>query len=94
MKPTYHAAIAARYTRHAALRMQQRSIPAAAVDLLLDYAEPAQAGDGALSYRFTRRTWAGARTALGPTARAFEKFRNAYVIESGDGTIITAAWLH
>jgi hypothetical protein len=73
--------------------MQQRCIPAAAVDLLLDFARPLPAGDGARSYRFNRKTWADAAAALGPQAKAFARFRNAYVIESADGAVITAAWL-
>lgn len=94
MKPTYQAAAFARYSHHADMRMQQRCIPADAVELLLDYAEPRLAGGGARSYRFTRTSWAEARAALGAVAPAFAKFRNAYVVESSDGVIITAAWRH
>lgn len=47
-----------------------------------------------MRYRFDKQTWEAAEDFLGPRARQFEKFRNAYVIEAADGTVITAAWLH
>jgi len=84
----------ARYSRHAERRMQQRSIPLAATELLLDYGYPTPAGGGATLWRFDRKSWRTMQSALGPSVRAFEKFRNAYLIEGGDGTIVTAAWLH
>jgi hypothetical protein len=34
------------FTEHARTRMQQRGIPSAAVDLLIDYGKSAPAGDG------------------------------------------------
>lgn len=94
MKPTYQTPASARYSNHADLRMQQRCIPAAAVELLLDFAPSTPVGGGASSYRFTRESWAEAQAALGKTATALAKFRNAYVVESADGVIITAAWVH
>lgn len=94
MKPTYQALASAQYSQHAGRRMQQRCIPAAAVELLLDYALPTPVGGGAVSYRFTKETWAEAQAALGAAAPAFAKFRNAYVIESADGVVITTAWLY
>ena len=93
MKLTYHALAETRLTRHAHLRMQQRSIPAAIVDLLLDYGEPMAVGGGATSYRFTRQSWADAVASAGSAAARIAKYRKAYVIESSDGTVITAAWL-
>ena len=74
--------------------MQQRSIPEAVVELLLDYAHPTPVGSGAQSYRFSRDTWGDAISALGARASAFAKYRDAYVIESGNGLVITAAWLY
>lgn len=93
MKPIYQTHIVPSYSRHAEVRMQQRCIPPAAVELLLDYAEPTPVGDGVLSYRFTKASWTDALTALGSAAPAFLKFRYAYVVESSDGLVITAAWL-
>ena len=94
MKPTYQSLNSTRYTHHANARMQQRSIPEAVVELLLDYAHPTPVGGDAQSYRFTRATWCDAVSALGAKASAFAKYRNAYVVESGDGLVITAAWLY
>lgn len=74
--------------------MQQRSIPADAVDLLLDFGTPTPVGDGATSYRFTATSWDAAASALGEAARAFHRYRNAYVIEGRNGVVVTAAWLH
>lgn len=74
--------------------MQRRSISESAVELLLDFADCVPSWDGSRRYRFTKRSWAAASTYLGAEARRFEKFRNAYIVEAHDGTIITAAWLH
>lgn len=83
-----------RLSRHAHSQMQRRCIPWDAVDLILGFADPSPAGGGAMRYRFDKQTWEAAEDFLGPRARQFEKFRNAYVIEAADGTVITAAWLH
>lgn len=74
--------------------MQRRSIPSAAVELILDFAEWTPAGGGAQRYRFTNKSWACAAAHLGARAKEYEKYRNAYVIEASDGTIVTAAWLY
>ncbi|VWX57297.1 hypothetical protein [Sphingorhabdus sp. 109] len=81
-------------SRHAKAQMQRRCIPEAAVELLLDFATATPSGGGTLRYRFDKRSWAVAEEFLGAQARAFEKFRNAYVIEASNGTVVTAAWLH
>ena len=94
MKPIFTAAIAPRLTRHAAIRMQQRCIPHFIVELLLDYGVATPVGGGALSYRFTRLTWANALAALDRDAGDLARYRNAYVIEAEDGAVITAAWSH
>ena len=81
-------------SQHAKTQMQRRAIPQAAVDLLLDFAQSTPSGNKTLRYRFDKRTWAMAMASLGPRALSCEKFRNAYVVEASDGTIITAAWLY
>lgn len=81
-------------SRHAKVQMQRRSIPEAAVELLLDFADCSPSWDGTRRYCFTKRSWAAATAFLGAEVRLFEKFRTAYVIEANDGTVITAAWLH
>jgi hypothetical protein len=93
MKPSFQTRVTPSYSRHAEIRMQQRSISGEAVELLLDSSEPIPVGAGALSYRFTKETWADAQTELGSKAAAFFRYRSAYVVESADGVIITAAWL-
>ena len=82
------------FSRHAIVRMQQRSIPTAAVDLLLDFAQATPVGGGAISYRFTQDSWDIAMSVLGDAAPAFRRYRNAYVIEGRDGVVVTAAWLY
>lgn len=81
------------FSSHAKVQMQRRCIPKDAVDLILDYADWTSSGSGTRRYRFTNRSWGQAAAALGSDASKFEKFRNAYVIEGSDGTIVTAAWL-
>lgn len=81
-------------SRHAQVQMQRRSITEAAIELLLDFADCTPSWNGSQRYRFTKRSWAAAAAFLGADAHLFEKFRNAYVVEGSDGTIITAAWLH
>lgn len=83
-----------RLSRHATIRMQQRSIPPQVIDLLLDFATPVPAGGGAMSYHFTRITWDEAMAGAGSAAPQLQRYRNAYVVEGRDGTVITAAWLN
>lgn len=82
------------FSRHAKVQMQRRCIPEAAVDLILDFADWTSAGNGARRYCFSNHTWAQAVASLGSDTQGTEKFRNAYVIEANDGTVITAAWLY
>jgi menaquinone-dependent protoporphyrinogen IX oxidase len=94
MRYRYQSTIPSFFTHHAAQRMQQRSIPMAVVDLLLDYADPQPAGNGAVSYSFTETTWADACADLGRELRTYAKYRNTYVVVAHFGQIITAAWKH
>lgn len=64
-----------------------------AIELLLDFGKATPVGGGALSYRFTDETWDEAMTCVGTWARTYVRYRNAYVVESRDGLVITAAWL-
>lgn len=80
-------------SRHAAIRMQQRSIPSVVVELLLDFGKATPVGGGATSYRFNAATWDEAMSSVGNPA-SLRRYRNAYVVESRDGVVITAAWLH
>jgi hypothetical protein len=70
-----------RLTEHARIRMQQRGIPAAVLEDLLDYGRVAHDHRGATVLYFDRR----ARTAL----RRSGKRHDAYAVVGGDGEIRT-----
>jgi hypothetical protein len=79
-------------TIHAARRCAQRSIPAEAVDLLLDYARPARS-HGADRYSFDRASRHRLRADLGDRRfRDVERWLDAYAVVADDGQVITAAW--
>jgi hypothetical protein len=74
---------------HARSRMQQRSIPEAAVQLLLDYGT-VRRSCGADRYFFDH---ASRQRALKQHAlRGKEKLLNTYAVVADDGQIITVAW--
>jgi hypothetical protein len=80
------------HTRHANVRMQQRSIPPAAVDVLLGFANPVRVRGHADRYEFDKRSWKRAKAYLGnDVARSFERYRDLYAIVA-DGRVITVAW--
>ena len=81
-------------SRHAQVRMQQRSIPQFIVDCLLDFTEPVAAGGGSFRYCFKTDSWAEAQRDMGSEARKLDRYRNAYVIVGKDGTVVTAARDH
>lgn len=89
-----HYAVNAPMTNHALCRQQQRSIPQAVIDALLDFGERRPAGDGAESVYFTKRTWRRFASYVGVAVKGFERYRSCYVIEARDGTIVTAAFRH
>ena len=86
-----HAAPPCARTRHANRRAQQRSIPTALVDLVLDYGERCAAGGGAEIVRLTersrhelamdmdRQTW----------RRHAHSLRTVYAVVAADGVVIT-----
>ena len=81
-------------TVHASQRMQQRCIPPAIIDLLLDFGASAPAVGGVDRYTFTKRSWRRAAGYLGSQAKHFERYRDAYLIVSPEGDIVTAAYRH
>lgn len=83
-----------RLSRHAQVRMQQRSIPQFIVDCLLDFTEAVPAGGGSVRYCFKADSWAEAQRDMGSEARKLDRYRNAYVIVAEDGTVVTAAREH
>jgi hypothetical protein len=82
-----------RMTHHARLRSQQRSIPAAVREALIDFGERRRAGRGAESVFFTKKSWKRLEGYMGSDiSRAFEKYRNCYLIEADDGAVVTEAY--
>jgi hypothetical protein len=81
-------------SEHAKKRSQQRSIPEAVIDLLLDFGYEAHLGGGVTSFSFCKRGWKIAAKHLGQKAKYFERYRSCYVVVAEDGTIITVAYCH
>lgn len=78
-------------SNHAAIRSQQRGIPVAAIETLLDYGK-LRSAKGALSYAMDKRSRRKALAELGKAEyRAIEKWLNCYAIDSPDGTLITVS---
>jgi len=76
---------------HAQKRQQQRSIPSAVIDCLLNFGDVRPAGAGTERYYFTKRSWRKVSAYFGPSTKAFETYRNTYAIVSG-GNVVTAAY--
>jgi NAD kinase len=78
-------------THHAQTRLQQRGIPAEAVDALLAYGN-SRRHHGADVYYLDRQARSRARAGLGtPIFKRIEKALDSYLVVGDDGTIITAA---
>jgi len=81
-------------SRHAKLRSQQRVIPPFVIEALLDFGNSELAGYGYERFFFTKRSWKRFSVHMGPAAHDVERFRDVYIVVSGDGTVVTAAWRH
>lgn len=81
-------------SKHAARRRQQRSIPQAVIEALVDFGARRPAFAAAEEVYFTKCAWREFASYLGTTAKAFERYRNCYLIQANDGTIITACFRH
>lgn len=81
-------------SEHAKKRSQQRSIPEAVIDLLLDFGDETHLGSGVTSFSFRKKGWKSAAKYLGDRAKYFERYRACYVVVAEDGTIITVAYCH
>ena len=79
-------------SRHARRRRQQRSIPPAVIDALLDFGERQPAGGGSISVFFTKRAWRRFTSYMGTAIIGYERYRNCYLIEASDGCIVTTAF--
>lgn len=80
-------------TRHASCRAQQRSIPEAVIELLLDFGEATYAGFGADRYTFSKRNWRAVAAHLGLKAKHYERYRSAYIVIAAN-CVITVGWFH
>lgn len=81
-------------SRHARARMQQRSIPRFAVELLLEFADPVEVPGDCVKHSFNADSWADARDFLGADAGKLDRYRYAYAIVSDEGTVVTVGWLN
>ena len=76
-------------TDHARVRMQQRGIPPAALDALLDYGREAHDHRGCRIVRFDKRSRRVAARALGGNFRSLERYFNAYAVLAADDAVVT-----
>lgn len=81
-------------TKHGAVRSQQRCVPHAVVDALIDFGEAEHDGKGGVRHYFSKRAWRAYRRYLGTESKHYERYRSAYVVLSSDGMVITTGWLH
>ena len=82
------------FTRHAKERSSTRNIPEMVAEIIVEYGESRDAGDGALKYVLTKKSMSELRRRAGASivnAIAFYRDRNAYVVASG-GRIVTVAY--
>jgi hypothetical protein len=81
-------------SQHALRRMKDRSIPQAIIEGLQDYGVRTPGGSGADIYAFNKKSWRRFSTYLGLGAKHFERYRDAYIVASADGRVITVGWRH
>ena len=79
-------------TRHAVARAQHRAIPAAAIEMLLNFGSDRRCR-GADSYYFDHAARQRAAAAVDSAVmRQCERFLNVYAVVGDDGALITVAW--
>ena len=82
-------------TTHARVRMQQRGIPPAALEVLLDYGREAHDHRGCRIVRFDKRSRRRAARALGESLfRRVERFLDAYAVVGPDDAVVTVGHRH
>jgi hypothetical protein len=80
------------FTRHANERSTARNISPMIAEIILEYGESRDAGDGALKYALTKQSMGELRKRAGrELAKAIAQYRNAYVVARA-GRIITVAY--
>ncbi len=82
------------FTHHAQARMQQRSIPMSAIDVLMEYGE-ARRHHGADVFFLTKKSRGRVLKDFGKSAfLKLEKALDAYLVVGDDGTLITTGHRH
>ncbi len=80
-------------TRHAQKRLQQRGIPEAVVDVLIDFGHSSKAGCGCEIVYLTHRDKCLAESSLSNKGHR-NRIGNAYLVLGPDGQVITAGRRH
>ncbi|MDV5824310.1 hypothetical protein [Sphingobium naphthae] len=81
-------------TKHAAVRCQQRSVPHAVIDALIDFGETQHDSQGAVRHFFSKRAWRLYSAYLGTESKHYDRYRSAYAVIAEDGSVITTGWRH
>src|SRR5262245_17519984 len=76
-------------TTHARVRMQQRGIPEAALDVLLEHGREAHDHHGAVIVLFDKRSRKALRRRIGDSFRKVERWLDSYAVVGDDGAVIT-----
>jgi hypothetical protein len=76
-------------TDHARVRMQQRGIPPAALDVLLEFGREAHDHHGCRIVHFDKRSRRQAAKALGEAFRGVERYLDAYAVLANDDAVVT-----
>ncbi len=80
-------------TEHARTRMQQRGIPPAALELLLDFGRETHDHRGCRIVRFDKRSRRLALLELGRERyRALERYLDAYAVVAEDDAVVTVGY--
>lgn len=77
-------------SRHADKRMQQRSVPELAIELLAHYGRTEHSPDGASIYYFDNKSWSRAERAVRDLTKNIDRIRDLYFVEAQDEVVITA----
>ena len=82
-------------TTHARIRMQQRGIPEAALDVLLGFGREAHDHRGCRIVHFDKRSRRYVARELGRDSfRKVERWLNAYAVVGADGAVLTVGHRH
>jgi hypothetical protein len=74
--------------------MQQRAIPGQLLPLVLEYGRHEHAGDGCQRWRLTRKAVLKMRRDLKAIMSQLDSAQDTYLIESGDGAIVTVGHVY